>query len=926
MPSDNIKNPAPNSGFTVAEEADAKLTANECLALGDKFYIANEVDINYEKALYYYRLAAEQADSEALSKIGQLYEKGHGVAKDFAIATAYYAQAAKQSNATGQYNLGRMYFYGNGITKNENVAAYWLQKATDQNHVQAKKLLRIVNACNLNLKVISEFEVTKALSVIPEALTEAILFLSATELFELADKEKHSNYARAVKYYRLAAAQNHVGAQYNLGLMYKNGWCVIKDEQTAIYYFRLAAMQDNAYAQYILGSMYSDDCGVEKNDIKALYWYRQAAKKDFKTEFISAKSKLEILYSRAPHLRHMTDEECLFIMNKPAVIDISIHKKSQLRVFESLGKISDSMHRLQQLAEPLTKTQQTLSTTPSTTSSAGTALRARWNAIKIQLQPLYQQQTQIDQQLNTIETDYQNSPSANTVSQAQLTLSSNELSQLRNQAAALAQLRKAQIKKVEKLQEIAQRPKVWEFYRTIQQRFEELLLATKTVTSGMIKPDDTGKLGQTAQVIQLVGQAISLLPAVGSIPGKVVTAVGKVAQTVAEQRRKNILSRISSYVTLAESQALGEAIAFTLATRYRPQIQLLATLDELEATRTGRPWEQQVKLTLQQGRDTMLQQTPKSPAVQVAEYAVLLMWEYWLDTDFDPQQDMVSQLLKAIISSPSRTRQLSDALSTHLGSHHLPTVHEQDWNLLGFYQLPGIVLSNGARYAGNRCRADLYGYRHGELHEVEALGLELLDQKTIVQPTPADSGSRAGSDVDSDGELTMAAAELIQSNVLPGAVVSTAAINVTTNITKGSPPTSSDTALSRVDSGIGKEVASVDDLKIVSDKFEALKTKVDQLSRSSSTSSPLMTSVEVNAGSSQVSLQISQNQSGFFRNNHSDSQKLIILEERTRRLEQEIYFLRGNLHQDQPPAEDTAARQELLARTGQDDKNKPQLL
>ena len=54
--------------------------------------------------------------------------------------------------------------------------------------------------------------------------------------------------AEAVRLYRLAAAQGHSAAQYNLGLMFANGRGVAKDEAEAIRLYRLAAAQGYANA------------------------------------------------------------------------------------------------------------------------------------------------------------------------------------------------------------------------------------------------------------------------------------------------------------------------------------------------------------------------------------------------------------------------------------------------------------------------------------------------------------------------------------------------------------------------------------------------------------------------------------------------------------------------------------------------------
>ena len=56
------------------------------------------------------------------------------------------------------------------------------------------------------------------------------------------------DYAEAVKWYRLAAAQGNAIAQANLGLMYTNGQGVVQDYARAHMWFNLGAAKSNAVA------------------------------------------------------------------------------------------------------------------------------------------------------------------------------------------------------------------------------------------------------------------------------------------------------------------------------------------------------------------------------------------------------------------------------------------------------------------------------------------------------------------------------------------------------------------------------------------------------------------------------------------------------------------------------------------------------
>ena len=66
-------------------------------------------------------------------------------------------------------------------------------------------------------------------------------------------------------------------AQYNLGLMYYNGWTVSKDKREAARWYRAAAKQGDANAQYNLGFMYENGYGVTQDMAEAVRLYRAAA-------------------------------------------------------------------------------------------------------------------------------------------------------------------------------------------------------------------------------------------------------------------------------------------------------------------------------------------------------------------------------------------------------------------------------------------------------------------------------------------------------------------------------------------------------------------------------------------------------------------------------------------------------------------------
>jgi len=85
------------------------------------------------------------------------------------------------------------------------------------------------------------------------------------------------NYQTAVKWYTLAAEQGYASAQYNLGKKYEKGEGVLQNYKTAAKWFTLAAEQGDVKAQHNLGSMYGNGWGVIQDNIYAHMWYNIAA-------------------------------------------------------------------------------------------------------------------------------------------------------------------------------------------------------------------------------------------------------------------------------------------------------------------------------------------------------------------------------------------------------------------------------------------------------------------------------------------------------------------------------------------------------------------------------------------------------------------------------------------------------------------------
>jgi TPR repeat protein len=87
------------------------------------------------------------------------------------------------------------------------------------------------------------------------------------------------DYAEALRWYRLAAARGNAEAQDQIGFFYLSGWGVPQDSAQAMNWFRKAADQGNEVAQRNIGVMFLQGMGVAPDRAEAIRWFRLAAGK-----------------------------------------------------------------------------------------------------------------------------------------------------------------------------------------------------------------------------------------------------------------------------------------------------------------------------------------------------------------------------------------------------------------------------------------------------------------------------------------------------------------------------------------------------------------------------------------------------------------------------------------------------------------------
>jgi hypothetical protein len=92
-----------------------------------------------QKAMKWYRKAAEQNLADAQHSLGFCYDQGQGVEKDYAEAVKWYRKAAEQNYTAAQHILGVAYAKGEGVEKDYAEAYAYYNLAAAKNLEPAAK-------------------------------------------------------------------------------------------------------------------------------------------------------------------------------------------------------------------------------------------------------------------------------------------------------------------------------------------------------------------------------------------------------------------------------------------------------------------------------------------------------------------------------------------------------------------------------------------------------------------------------------------------------------------------------------------------------------------------------------------------------------------------------------------------------------------
>jgi uncharacterized protein len=103
-----------------------KTSARDCEIRGGEYTAYDRAD--YRTALKVWMAQADQGDPAAQTYVGEIYEKGLGVAPDYEAAARWYRRAADANYPRAAINLGSLYERGLGVPRDPAEALKWYRK------------------------------------------------------------------------------------------------------------------------------------------------------------------------------------------------------------------------------------------------------------------------------------------------------------------------------------------------------------------------------------------------------------------------------------------------------------------------------------------------------------------------------------------------------------------------------------------------------------------------------------------------------------------------------------------------------------------------------------------------------------------------------------------------------------------------------
>ncbi|MCQ2078905.1 MAG: SEL1-like repeat protein [archaeon] len=233
------------------------------------------VEDKREEGLKLLMACAENGCTDALTMLGQLYNKGGKIVKkDVKAAMECFKKAADLGKASSEVFMSNCYASGEGVRKDLQTSVRYALRAAA--HGNAEGCYIAGNALMTGTGIKKDEKRGFALCAI--ASEEG--YMKAT--YHIATcysrgKVVKKDSRKAFELHKELSDKGFLKSTLHVAEAYYHGDGVKADVDEAFRLFKIGAEKDNVFCQYYLGDCYDKGNGVKKDPAAALKWYKKAA-------------------------------------------------------------------------------------------------------------------------------------------------------------------------------------------------------------------------------------------------------------------------------------------------------------------------------------------------------------------------------------------------------------------------------------------------------------------------------------------------------------------------------------------------------------------------------------------------------------------------------------------------------------------------
>lgn len=304
--------------------------------VGTWYYTGKHVKKNYSQAYEWWKKASLKSNVSAIANLGICYQLGRGVERDSVDAIRLYEKSIKEGNsrllsqrtknasksAFDAMLVGNCYEYGVGVKKNYDKAAGFYAQAALMGSVEG---MRQAGLCYLNAK-----DNAKALSYFEKGAAKEDL---SSEYWAgkmlLGKMNVPTNKQQAVVYLLKAAEGGMAAAQIEIGTLYAKGNGVTKNLTQAAEWYRKSAFQGSPKGMWNYGNILKD----AKDYDQALFWMSEAATQGYQRAFKNMVAKLDSVGSD-PFLNYVRGMRYYLVDGKMKDANVQFKKVEKAKIEE----------------------------------------------------------------------------------------------------------------------------------------------------------------------------------------------------------------------------------------------------------------------------------------------------------------------------------------------------------------------------------------------------------------------------------------------------------------------------------------------------------------------------------------------------------------------------------------------------------------